>query len=119
MKRGEVWTVSGTTDYAGKPRPVVIVQDDCFSETESLTICLVTSIDTYAPFIRIAIEPSESNGLRLPSRLMTDKIATVPKSKLGKKIGRLSAADMGRMSRSIITFLGLGEPGPAVLETSE
>ena len=30
MKRGEIWTVSGSTDYAGKPRPVVIVQDDSF-----------------------------------------------------------------------------------------
>ena len=28
MKRGEIWTVSGGKDYAGKPRPVVIVQED-------------------------------------------------------------------------------------------
>jgi mRNA interferase MazF len=111
MKRGEVWTVSGTSDYAGKPRPVVIVQDDSFSETDSVTICLLTSIGSYAPFIRLEIEPNEANGLRLPSRLMTDKIATVPKSKLGQKIGRLSNADMIRLSRSIILFLGLSESG--------
>jgi mRNA interferase MazF len=30
MKRGEVWTVAGGADYAGKPRPVVILQDDSF-----------------------------------------------------------------------------------------
>ena len=27
MRRGEVWTVSGSKDQAGKPRPIVIVQD--------------------------------------------------------------------------------------------
>ena len=28
MQRGEVWTAAGGKDYPGKPRPVVIVQDD-------------------------------------------------------------------------------------------
>ena len=28
MRRGDIWTVSGGKDYASKPRPVVIVQDD-------------------------------------------------------------------------------------------
>ena len=32
MKRGKVWTASGT-GYAGKPRPSVIVQDDRFDAT--------------------------------------------------------------------------------------
>jgi len=30
MKRGEIWTVAGGKDYAGKPGPAVIVQDDSF-----------------------------------------------------------------------------------------
>ena len=34
MKRGDIWTVAGGKDYAGKPRPVVIVQDDSFDATE-------------------------------------------------------------------------------------
>src|SRR5438034_9522234 len=33
MKRGEVWTAAGGPDYAGKPRPVVVVQDDRFEHT--------------------------------------------------------------------------------------
>ncbi len=28
MRRGDIWTVAGGADYAGKPRPVVIIQDD-------------------------------------------------------------------------------------------
>lgn len=110
MKRGEVWTVAGSSDYAGKPRPVVIVQDDRFSDTDSVTICLLTTVDSYAPYLRISIEPNESNGLLRPSRLMTDKLATVMKSKLGKRIGRLSSADLGAMNQSILLFLGLLAP---------
>ena len=34
MKRGDIWTASGGHDYAGKPRPVVIVQDNSFDATE-------------------------------------------------------------------------------------
>lgn len=30
MKRGEIWTVAGGKDYGGKPRPVLIIQDDRF-----------------------------------------------------------------------------------------
>jgi mRNA interferase MazF len=39
MKRGEVWTIAGGPDDAGKPRPVVILQDDAFDATLSITIC--------------------------------------------------------------------------------
>ncbi len=39
MKRGEIWTAAGGKDYAGKPRPVVIVQDDRFDAIESITVC--------------------------------------------------------------------------------
>ena len=76
MKRGEVWTVSGS-GYAGKPRPAVILQDDRFDATASVTICVFTTDQTDAPLIRIPIDPDESNGLRFVSRLMVDKITTV------------------------------------------
>ena len=28
VRRGEIWTVAGAKDYAGKPRPAVILQDE-------------------------------------------------------------------------------------------
>ncbi len=68
MRRGEVWTVSGGKDYAGKPRPVVIVQDDSFDATDSITICAFTTDPTEAPLFRLPVEPSERNGLRSSSR---------------------------------------------------
>ena len=107
MKRGEVWTAAGGPDYAGKPRPVVIVQDDNFDETASITICGFTSDETDAPLFRLPIAPSAGNGLDQPSRLMADKVTTMPKAKLGRRIGRLSAADTVRLNRAIALFLGL------------
>lgn len=107
MKRGEVWTASGGSAYAGKPRPVVVVQDDRFDATASITICALTSDPTDAPLIRPAVEPSERNGLRQLSRLMADKITTIPRAKLGERVGRLDDEDVLRMNRAILVFLGL------------
>ncbi len=56
MKRGEVWTVSGA-GYAGKPRPAVIVQDDRFDATASVTICVFTTDETEAPLFRLKLRP--------------------------------------------------------------
>lgn len=112
MKRGEVWTVSGGKDYAGKPRPVVIVQDDSFDATDSVTICAFTTDPADAPLFRLAVEPNERNGLRSPSRLMVDKITTVPKSKVGDQIGRLDDEDVVRLNQAVMVFLGLAvSPG--------
>ena len=107
MTRGEIWTAAGGKDYAGKPRPVVIVQDDRFHATGSITICAFTSDPTDAPLFRLVVEPSPSNGLDKPSRLMVDKVTTVPKAKLGKRIGRLSDRDLVRVNRALLIFLGL------------
>ncbi len=107
MRRGEIWTAAGGKDYAGKPRPVVIVQDDRFSATSSVTVCPFTSDPTDAPLLRLAVEPTRTNGLAKPSRLMIDKITTVAKDKLGASIGRLSDDDVVRLNRAILMFLGL------------
>lgn len=107
MRRGEIWTAAGGTDYAGKPRPVVIVQDDRFDATASVTICAFTTDPTDAPLFRLSVEPSEQNGLRGPCRLMVDKITTVPRTKIGSRVGRLDDEDVLRLNRAIVVFLGL------------
>ena len=107
MKRGEIWTVAGGNDYAGKARPVAILQDDRFDATDSVTICAATTDPTEAPLFRLAVEPTERNGLRAPCRLMVDKITTVPKAKIGTRVGRLDDEDVLRLNRAVIVFLGL------------
>lgn len=107
MRRGEIWTAAGGKDYVGKPRPVVIVQDDRFDATDSITVCALTTDPTDAPLFRLAVAPNERNGLRSPCRLMVDKITTVAKAKFGSRIGRLEDADMVRLNRAMLVFLGL------------
>lgn len=107
MKRGEIWTAAAGQGYAGKPRPVVILQDDRFDATDSLTICAFTTDATDAPLFRLAIKPNQTNGLRAPCRLMVDKITTVPKAKIGTRIGRLDDEDVVRLNRAVLVFLGM------------
>jgi mRNA interferase MazF len=107
VKRGDVWTVAGGPDYAGKPRPAVILQDDAFDATASITLCPFTTHAVDAPLIRLSIEPSDANGLRIDSQLMIDKITTVSKKKLESRVGRLSDEDLIRMNRAVVVFLGL------------
>ena len=107
MRRGDIWTVAGGRDYAGEPRPVVVVQDDSFDATDSVTICAFTTDKTEAPLFRLRVEPNERNGLRAVCRLMVDKITTVPKSKVGSHIGRLDDEDVLRLNQAILVFLGL------------
>jgi len=107
MRRGEVWTAAGGKDYAGKPRPVVIVQDDNFDATNSITICAFTTDDTEAPLFRLPIAATAQNGLRADCRLMVDKITTVPKTKVGERLGRLADEDLVRLNQAILVFLGL------------
>ena len=107
MRRGGIWTVSGANDYAGKPRPAVIVQDDSFDATNSITICAFTTDETEAPLFRLLVEPSERNGLRSLCCMMVDKITTVPKSKAGTRIGRLDDEDILRLNQAVLVFLGL------------
>lgn len=108
MKRGEIWTVSGGSEYAGKPRPAIIVQEDGYEALGSVTICPLTSALIVVPLTRPEIAPSELNGLHEPSLLMVDKISTIPKSKLGHRIGRLADEDITRLNRALVVFLGIG-----------
>ena len=111
MKRGDIWTVADGTNYAGKPRPVVIVQDDSFDATDSITICAFTTDKIEAPLFRLSVDPNERNGLRAACRLMVDKITTVPKTKVGARIGRLDDEDILRLNQAVLVFLGLaGSP---------
>lgn len=107
MKRGEIWTAAAGSGYAGKPRPVVIIQDDRFDATASVTVCAFTTDPTDAPLIRLPVAPDEQNGLHETCSLMVDKITTVPRSKVGERIGRLADRDMVRLGRAVVVFFGL------------
>ncbi len=107
MRRGDVYTGAARGAYTGKPRPLVVVQDDRFDATASVTVCPLTTNPVEAPLTRIPITPSPGNGLDQPSRLMVDKITTVPRKNLRDALGHLHEDDLVRLDRALIVFLGL------------
>jgi mRNA interferase MazF len=107
VKRGELWTVAGGNDYAGKPRPALILQDDIFDRTDSVTICITTTTDVGSAAFRVPLLPTPETGLKVPCFLMVDKVTTVPRLKMGRRIGAVQPATMADVGRAIIVFLGL------------
>jgi mRNA interferase MazF len=111
VKRAEIWTVAGGPDYVGKPRPAVVLQDDAFEGTGSITLCPFTTHLVDAPLMRLPVVPTTENGLKVASHVMVDKITTVAKSKLQKRVGKLGDEDLIRLNRAVLVFLGLaGRP---------
>ena len=112
MKRGEIWTIAGGGEFTGKLRPAVIVQDDNFHATASVTICAFTTDPTVAPLFHIRVEPTEENGLQEAGCLMVDKLTTVRKRRIGSRVGRLDDEDIVRLNRAIFVYHGLASsPG--------
>jgi mRNA interferase MazF len=107
VTRGEIYTAAARGPYTGKPRPVVVLQDDRFDATASITVCPFTTNPVEAPLLRLPIDPSEDNGLEQPSQLMVDKVTTVPRSSLGERLGKLRDEELVALNRSLIVFLGL------------
>lgn len=106
MRRGELWTVAGGV-YASKPRPALILQDDRFDATDSITVAPLTSTAVDAPLLRYRLEPRSENGLDSTSFVMADKITTVRRSSIGTRLGAVSTSQLVEVERLVIVFLGL------------
>ncbi len=106
MKRGDLVTVVLAGDY-GKPRPALIVQADAFAALPSATLLPMTSEIHKEHLLRITVKPNRANGLQRPSQVMIDKTTTVPRQKIGQRIGRLDAATLETVSKALARFLGL------------
>jgi mRNA interferase MazF len=107
VRRGDIYTAAARGTYSGKPRPVVVIQDDRFNATASVTVVPFTTSDVEAPLLRIPVQPSETTGLAQVSRLMVDKVTLVPRASLSQQLGRLSDGDLIRLNRALLVFLGL------------
>jgi mRNA interferase MazF len=99
--------MAGGPGYAGKPRPVSIIQDDAFDATASITVCLITSEPIEAPILRLNVKSTPENGLLKNSHLMVDKITALPRARLRQRIGVLADDDLLRLNRSLFVLLRL------------
>ena len=108
MNRGEIWSVAGGV-YASKPRPAVLVQDNRFDGTDSVTACPLTSTDASAPLMRVPVPSDDVSGLDSNSWVMVDKLTTVRRANVDQRIGRLSSSQLVEMERLLMVFLGLAD----------
>jgi mRNA interferase MazF len=108
VNRGEIWTVAGGV-YAAKPRPAVIVQDDLFDATNSVTVAPMTSALLDAPLMRIRVGGGDGriSGLDHDSDVMIDTLTTVRRSNVHTRVGRLTAEQLVEVERAMMAFLGL------------
>jgi mRNA interferase MazF len=86
---------------------VVIIQADRFDATASITVCGMTTTELAVTLFRVGVEPTPANGVAQRSFIMVDKIASVRRDRLRRRIGRLAVADVTSLDRAIATFLGL------------
>lgn len=107
MRRGDLVTVATPGDY-GKPRPALVIQSDFFSQTDSITVLLVTSTIVNSELMRVLVTPSPGNGLRALSQVMIDKPMTVKRERVGQTFGRIEDQHLRATERSLALFLGLG-----------
>jgi mRNA interferase MazF len=107
VKRGDVVLVVLQGDV-GKPRPGVIVQaDELGDATNSVLICPMSSDVTELHRLRPVIEPTASNGLRLRSQIMTDKINSLRRERVRRVLGTLDEEVIANLNTALLVVLGL------------
>ena len=111
MKRGDLVTIAVSGDY-GKPRPAVVIQADAFSDLGSVTVLRLTGTLHDMPLIRVTIQPSLENGLRVASQVMIDRAISVPRDKTGAAFGMVDAQTMRAVDLALAAFLGLDATSP-------
>ena len=108
MKRGDVIRVAGSGDFAGKPRPAVIVQADEYCDAhESLTVVPLTSMLQPSFTFRINVPKSPTNGLELDSDAEVDKVQAVKRFRSRGVIGEIDPWSLARIDDALRHWLSL------------
>jgi mRNA interferase MazF len=109
VKRGDVVLVVVPSEL-GRPRPGVVVQADEFTEALStIFICPVSSDLQEDLPLRPIIEAKPSNGLRLRSQIMTDKMIALRHDRVRRVIGHIDTETSEQLDRALLVVLGLAQ----------
>ena len=110
-KRGEVYVVDFDPvlgSEIAKTRPAVVIQNDVGNRVSPITIVAAFSSQigqSLYPFEVIVRAPE--GGLTLDSTVRLNQIRTVDKSRLGKRLGKVTPVTMGAIDTAIKISLGL------------
>ena len=88
--------------------PAVIVQADEFSkDLSTVFICPVSSDVQEKLPLRPIIEAETSNGLRLRSQIITDKMIALRQDRVRQIIGHIDSETSEQLDRALLVVLGL------------
>ncbi len=106
-KQGEVVLVPFPfSDLSGqKVRPAVVVS--AITSGQDIIVVFVTSQIKKKSIYQLPLKPSVQSGIKVPSVIVCDKIATLDTKIVLGAIGKLSDADLRQMKSVIKTVLGL------------
>ena len=77
--------------------------------TDSVLVALMTSALADAPIYRLTLEPDATNGLRVTTQVMVDKIVAVPRVKCGKVVGKLDEKARIALDHMVSVVVGLAD----------
>jgi mRNA interferase MazF len=107
VKRGDVVVVVVPSEL-GRPRPGVVVQADEFNkDLTTVFVCPISSDVQERLALRPIIEAGPSNGLRLRSQIMTDKMIALRQDRIRQVIGKIDSETSEQLDRALLVVLGL------------
>jgi mRNA interferase MazF len=106
VKRGDVVLVVVSSEL-GRPRPGVVVQADEFEGLSTVFICPISSDLQEKLPLRPIVEAQPSNGLRLRSQIMTDKMIALRLDRVRRVIGHIDGETSEQLDRALLVVLGL------------
>lgn len=92
---------------ADKRRPVVVLSVD--NDGEDIIVCAITSKPHNGPY-DVQAAPNDGTGLKAPSRVQFDKIATLSKTVISGRIGSMPPEFMAIHKPLLLRVLGLDSP---------
>jgi len=103
MKKGSVVLIPFPfTDLRGKKiRPAVVLSNNLLD----VTICFITSELKLKSEYDITVLPSQSNGLKVPSLIRVNKIATIDSSLVLGLLGELSNVELFELNKCLKKLL--------------
>ncbi|MGB0980594.1 MAG: type II toxin-antitoxin system PemK/MazF family toxin [Winogradskyella sp.] len=108
MKQGEIWNmylnpVKGSEKRGN--RPAVIISGNMLNKyLEVVIVCpLTTKIKNYKG--NVILNPSNKNGLKEISEVLTFHVRSVSKERLGSKIGQMSLEELNTIKATLNDIL--------------
>ncbi|WP_375404214.1 type II toxin-antitoxin system PemK/MazF family toxin [uncultured Sphingomonas sp.] len=108
MKRGDIVIGAQRGDFTSKPRPYVVVQrETTLSDSATVTVCPVTTILFGSGDLRIPLDSDATTGLDEPSEVEVDRITTLRRSRIRRRVGSAPAEGMAAIDRGLKLWLDL------------